>query len=65
MTPETAICLTIPAAALSGAFFKFVTRCLSPEEIGVNPRGFGMTVAVAASCSYPTRFADFLKVGAP
>lgn len=68
MSNQAAALVTLPIAMQTGL------------EIGVDPRAFGMMVAVAASCSYLTplepaclmvygpgkyRFFDFFKVGMP
>jgi di/tricarboxylate transporter len=74
------VALTQPMSNQAAALVVFPIAMQTGMEIGVNPRAFGMMVAVAASCSYLTplepsclmvygpgkyRFADFLKVGAP
>lgn len=74
------VALTQPMSNQAAALVVFPIAMQTAIEIGVNPRPFGMMVAVAASCSYMTplepsclmvygpgkyRFADFMKVGAP
>jgi di/tricarboxylate transporter len=74
------IALTQPMSNQAAALVVFPIAMQTALQIGVDPRAFGMMVAVAASCSYLTplepsclmvygpgkyRFADFFKVGAP
>lgn len=74
------VALTQPMSNQAAALVVFPIAMQTAIEVGVNPRTFGMMVAVAASCSYLTplepsclmvygpgkyRFFDFFKVGAP
>ncbi len=74
------VALTQPMSNQAAALVVFPIAMQTAVEIGLNPRTFGMMVAVAASCSYLTplepsclmvygpgkyQFMDFFKVGAP
>ena len=74
------VALTQPMSNQAAALVVFPIAMQTGLEIGVDPRAFGMMVAVAASCSYLTplepsclmvygpgkyQFSDFFKVGAP
>ena len=74
------VALTQPMSNQAAALVVVPIAMQTGIEIGVDPRGFGMMVAVAASCSYLTplepsclmvygpgkyQFSDFFKVGAP
>jgi di/tricarboxylate transporter len=74
------VALTQPMSNQAAALVVFPIAMQAALEVGVNPRAFGMMVAVAASCSYLTplepaclmvygpgkyQFADFFKVGMP
>lgn len=74
------VALTQPMSNQAAALVVFPIAMQTGLEIGVDPRPFGMMVAVAASCSYLTplepaclmvygpgkySFGDFLVVGAP
>jgi hypothetical protein len=74
------VALTQPMSNQAAALVVFPIAMQTAIELGVNPRAFGMMVAVAASCSYLTplepsclmvygpgkyQFADFFKVGLP
>ena len=74
------VALTQPMSNQAAALVVFPIAMQTGIELGVDPRAFGMMVAVAASCSYLTplepsclmvygpgkyRFSDFFKVGAP
>jgi di/tricarboxylate transporter len=74
------VALTQLMSNQAAALVVFPIAMQTALEISVNPRAFGMMVAVAASCSYLTplepsclmvygpgkyRFSDFFKVGAP
>jgi di/tricarboxylate transporter len=74
------VALTQPMSNQAAALVVFPIAIQTGLQLGVNPRAFGMMVAVAASCSYLTplepsclmvygpgkyRFADFFIVGLP
>ena len=74
------VVLTQPMSNQAAALVVFPIAVQTATELGVNPRTFGMMIAVAASCSYLTplepsclmvygpgkyRFSDFMIVGAP
>jgi di/tricarboxylate transporter len=74
------VALTQPMSNQAAALVVFPIAMQTGFELGLNPRAFGMMVAVAASCSYLTplepsclmvygpgkyRFSDFFKVGMP
>jgi di/tricarboxylate transporter len=74
------VALTQPMSNQAAALVVFPIAMQTGIQLGVDPRAFGMMVAVAASCSYLTplepsclmvygpgkyRFLDFFKVGAP
>jgi di/tricarboxylate transporter len=74
------VALTQPMSNQAAALVVLPIAMQTGLELGVEPRAFGMMVAVAASCSYLTplepsclmvygpgkyQFADFFKVGAP
>lgn len=74
------VALTQPMSNQAAALVVFPIAMQTGVQLGVDPRAFGMMVAVAASCSYLTplepsclmvygpgkyRFFDFFKVGAP
>ena len=74
------VALTQPMSNQAAALVVFPIAMQTGLEIGVDPRAFGMMVAVAASCSYLTplepsclmvygpgkyRFSDFARVGLP
>ena len=74
------VVLTQPMSNQAAALVVFPIAMQAGVQLGVDPRAFGMMVAVAASCSYLTplepsclmvygpgkyRFSDFFKVGAP
>lgn len=74
------VALTQPMSNQAAALVVFPIAMQTGLQIGVDPRAFGMMVAVAASCSYLTplepsclmvygpgkyRFLDFFIVGAP
>lgn len=74
------VALTQPMSNQAAALVVLPIALQTGIEIGVNPRAFGMMVAVAASCSYLTplepsclmvygpgkyQFSDFAKVGLP
>ena len=74
------VALTQPMSNQAAALVVVPIAMQTGIEIGVDPRAFGMMVAVAASCSYLTplepsclmvygpgkyQFSDFFKVGAP
>ena len=74
------VALTQPMSNQAAALVVFPIAMQTALEVGVNPRAFGMMVAVAASCSYLTplepsclmvygpgkyQFADFFRFGAP
>jgi len=74
------VALTQPMSNQAAALVVFPIAMQTALELGLNPRAFGMMVAVAASCSYLTplepsclmvygpgkyQFADFFKVGMP
>ena len=74
------VALTQPMSNQAAALVVFPIAMQTAIELGINPRAFGMMVAVAASCSYLTplepsclmvygpgkyQFADFFKVGLP
>lgn len=72
------VLLTQPMSNQAAAVVVLPIALETAEQLGVNPRTFGMMIAVAASCSYLTplepaclmvygpggyKFTDFLKVG--
>jgi di/tricarboxylate transporter len=74
------IALTQPMSNQAAALVVFPIAMQTGIQLGVDPRAFGIMVAVAASCSYLTplepsclmvygpgkyQFSDFFKVGAP
>ena len=74
------VALTQPMSNQAAALVVFPVAMQTGIQLGVDPRAFGMMVAVAASCSYLTplepsclmvygpgkyQFSDFFKVGAP
>jgi di/tricarboxylate transporter len=74
------VALTQPMSNQAAALVVFPIAMQTALEVGVDPRPFGMMVAVAASCSYLTplepsclmvygpgkyQFSDFFRVGAP
>lgn len=74
------VVLTQPMSNQSAAVVVLPIAIQTGLQLGVDPRGFAMMVAVAASCSYLTplepsclmvygpgkyRFSDFVRVGAP
>jgi di/tricarboxylate transporter len=74
------VALTQPMSNQAAALVVFPIAMQAGLHLGVDPRSFGMMVAVAASCSYLTplepaclmvygpgkyRFSDFFRVGAP
>ena len=74
------VALTQPMSNQAAALVVFPIAMQTGIQLGVDPRAFGMMVAVAASCSYLTplepsclmvygpgkyQFSDFFKVGAP
>ncbi len=74
------VALTQPMSNQAAAVVVLPIAMQTALQLGVNPRAFGMMVAVAASCSYLTplepsclmvygpgkyQFADFFKVGMP
>ncbi len=74
------VALTQPMSNQAAALVILPIALQTAAELGVNPRPFGMMVAVAASCSYLTplepsclmvygpgkyEFSDFFKVGMP
>jgi di/tricarboxylate transporter len=74
------VALTQPMSNQAAALVVLPIALQTGVQLGVDPRPFGMMVAVAASCSYLTplepscllvygpgkyRFLDFFKVGAP
>ena len=74
------VALTQPMSNQAAALVVLPIAMQTGIQLGVNPRSFGMMVAVAASCSYLTplepsclmvygpgkyRFADFFRVGMP
>jgi len=74
------VALTQPMSNQAAALVVFPIAMQTGLQIGVDPRAFGMMVAVAASCSYLTplepsclmvygpgkyQFSDFFKVGLP
>jgi di/tricarboxylate transporter len=74
------VALTQPMSNQAAALVVLPIAMQTGIQLGVDPRAFGMMVAVAASCSYLTplepscllvygpgkyRFSDFFKVGAP
>lgn len=74
------VALTQPMSNQAAALVVLPIALQTAVELGVNPRPFGMMVAVAASCSYLTplepsclmvygpgkyEFSDFFKVGMP
>jgi di/tricarboxylate transporter len=74
------VALTQPMSNQAAAVVVFPIAMQTGVALGVDPRGFGMMVAVAASCSYLTplepsclmvygpgkyQFFDFFKVGMP
>ena len=74
------VALTQPMSNQAAALVVLPIAMQTALELGGDPRGFAMMIAVAASCSYLTplepsclmvygpgkyRFSDFLKVGAP
>jgi di/tricarboxylate transporter len=74
------VALTQPMSNQAAALVVFPIAMQTGLQLGVDPRAFGMMVAVAASCSYLTplepsclmvygpgkyQFFDFFKVGAP
>lgn len=74
------VVLTQPMSNQAAAVVVFPIAIQTGIQLGVDPRAFGMMVAIAASCSYMTplepsclmvygpgkyRFFDFFKVGAP
>jgi di/tricarboxylate transporter len=74
------VALTQPMSNQAAALVVFPIAIQTGIQLGVDPRAFGMMVAVAASCSYLTplepsclmvygpgkyQFFDFFKVGLP
>jgi di/tricarboxylate transporter len=74
------VLLTQPMSNQAAAVVIFPVAYQTAVQLGLNPRAFAMTIAVAASCSYLTplepsclmvygpgryRFLDFVKVGLP
>ena len=74
------VALTQPMSNQAAALVVFPIAMQTGIQLGVDPRAFGMMVAVAASCSYLTplepsclmvygpgkyQFSDFFRVGAP
>ncbi len=74
------VALTQPMSNQAAALVVFPIAMQTGIEIGVDPRAFGMMVAVAASCSYLTplepsclmvygpgkyQFSDFFRIGMP
>jgi di/tricarboxylate transporter len=74
------VALTQPMSNQAAALVVFPIAMQTGLQLGVDPRAFGMMVAIAASCSYLTplepsclmvygpgkyQFSDFFKVGAP
>jgi di/tricarboxylate transporter len=74
------VALTQPMSNQAAAVVVLPIAMQTGLQLGVDPRAFGMMVAVAASCSYLTplepsclmvygpgkyRFSDFFRVGAP
>ena len=73
------VMLTQPMSNQAAAVVIFPVAVETASQLGLNPRAFAMTIAIAASCSYLTplepsclmvftagryRFIDFLRVGA-
>lgn len=74
------VLLTQPMSNQAASVVVIPIALATATQLGLNPRSFAMTIALAASCSYLTplepaslmvygpggyRFADFFKVGAP
>jgi len=74
------VALTQPMSNQAAAIVLLPVAIETARQLGVNPRTFAMTIAVAASCSYLTplepscllvygpgryRFFDFVRVGSP
>ncbi len=74
------VALTQPMSNQAASVVVIPVALATATQLGLNPRSFAMTIALAASCSYLTplepaslmvygpggyRFADFFRVGAP
>jgi len=74
------VILTQPMSNVAAALLVLPIAIHTALQLGVNPRTFAMTVAIAASCSFITplepacvlvygpgryRFLDFIRVGLP
>jgi di/tricarboxylate transporter len=74
------VILTQPMSNVAAALLMLPIAIHTAQKLGVNPKTFAMTVAIAASCSFITplepasvlvygqgryRFLDFIRVGLP